>query len=296
MSYAIQPDIPKGYSNREKNEQVKSGIFFKDKMNKGSQDNARYNHMMAALADAQEDTKAAKYYYQNTIVNQPMNAAARSDYALHLAAQSKKDPINSKACFTQAQDEYRKALILDEHNPVLRKNYGAMLGRKGNYREAFHETQRSLEKNKVDPMTHRNLAKLNNTLGDVHTALKHNMKSIQLELKKPNATKDTKAFRAAAVQLISTGGSREEAHKLMDCARALEKKRFVLPTTERTNQVLLMMLERRGNAAAELDRQHAKEIQEKEEREAAMRTGDVASLLRKVREANEEKAKAMEYV
>ena len=167
MSYAIQPDRPKGYTNRERNNHVTSAIFFKDKMNKGSQDNARYNHMMAALADAENDSKSAKYYYQNTIASQPMNAFARSDYALHLAEQSKKDPINSKSSFLQAQDEYRKALILDEHNPTLRKNYGAMLGMNGKYREALHQTQLALERNKNDPMIHRNMAKLNNRLGDV---------------------------------------------------------------------------------------------------------------------------------
>jgi len=43
--------------------------------------------MMAALADAENDTKVAKYHYQSTIVNQPMNAMARSDYALHLSQQ-----------------------------------------------------------------------------------------------------------------------------------------------------------------------------------------------------------------
>lgn len=160
MSYAIQPDSPKGYTNRQRNGHITSAIYFKDKMNKGSQDNARYNHMMASLADAEEDPKSAKFYYQNTILNQPGNSLARSDYALHLSKQNKEG-------FIQAQDEYRKALILDEHNPTLRKNYGAMLGMNGKYREALHQTQLALERNKNDPMIHRNMAKLNNRLGDV---------------------------------------------------------------------------------------------------------------------------------
>ena len=295
MSYAIQPDGPKGYTNRERNNHVTSAIFFKKKMDKGSQDNARYNHMMGALAEAEEDPNAAKFYYQNTIVNQPMNSMARSDYALFLADQSKRDPKNSGQGFSQAQDEYRKALIIDEHNPNLRKNYGAMLGRKGTYREALTQTSRALEKNKQDPMIHRNMAKLNNTLGDVHSALHHNMASIRMELRKSNEQKDTKAYRQAAVQIISTGGDRAEAHKLMDAARALERKRFVLPTTERTNQVLLMMLERRGDALGELERENEKKKQEEADKEAAMRTGDVATLLNKVRDAKEAKKKEMEF-
>jgi Tfp pilus assembly protein PilF len=286
MSYAIQPDKPKGYSNRERNGHVTAGIFFKDKMNKGSQDNARYNHMMAALADAEEDPTVAKYHYQNTLVNQPKNTLARSDYALHLSTQGKHG-------FLAAQDEFRKALIIDEDSSILRKNYGAMLGRRGAYREAEQQTMRALQVNTHDPMIHRNLAKVQNQLGDVHSALHHNYKSIHMESKLPAELRDTKAYRQAAVQVISTGGDRNEAFKLMDNARALEKRKFVLPTTERTNQVLQMMFERRGNALGELEREEAKAKEEEREREEALKNFDISKLLAKVKAAQEAKEKAL---
>jgi tetratricopeptide (TPR) repeat protein len=286
MSYAIQPEKTKGYANRERNAHVSAAIFFKDKMNKGSQDNARYNHMMAALADAEQDPKVAKFHYQNTIVNQPRNVLARSDYALHLSQQGKPG-------FIQAQDEFRKALILEEDNSILRKNYGAMLGRRGAYREAEQQSTRALQVNKHDPMIHRNLAKIQNQLGDVHSALHNNMKSIHMEAGMPEELRDTKAYRQAAVQIISTGGDRNEAYRLMDSARALEKRKFVLPTTEGTNKVLHMMFERRGNALGELEAEEAKAKQEEIAREEALKNFDITKVLNKVKAAEEAKAKLL---
>lgn len=251
-------------------------------MNKGSQDNARYNHMMAALADAGKDSDSAKKHYQNSIVNNPSNVLTRSDYALHLSAQG-------RSGFKQAQDEFRKALILDADHPTLRKNYGAMLGRRGEYRGALQETERALQINKSDTMVHRNLGMINNQLGDTHSALRHNRASIQMESRLPVEKKDTKAYRAAAVQIISTGGKKEEAYAMMDAARALEKRKFVLPTTERTNQVLLMMLERRGDAVGELERAEAKMRAQRQAEEDALKSGDVMTLLTKARAANAQK-------
>jgi len=243
--------------------------------------------MMAALADAEKDTALAKFHYQNTIVNQPMNVLARSDYALHLSQQGGQG-------FIQAQDEFRKALILSEDNSVLRKNYGAMLGRRGAYRDAQEQSRRALQVNGRDPMIHRNLAKIECQLGDVHTALHHNLKAISMESHLAPEERSTKSYRQAAVQIISTGGDRSEAYRLMDAARALEKKKFVLPTTERTNQVLLMMFERRGNALGDLEREQEKRNQAIRDREEALKGGDISVLLAKIAKAAADRKKARE--
>ena len=126
---------------------------------------------------------------------------------------------------------------------------------------------------------------INNQLGDNHLALKHNMEAIKHEVKTigdPHA-RDSNSYRRAAVQTISTGGSHEKARALMDTARAIEKKRAVLPTTEKTNQLLMMMFDRRGDAAAELQREAEVRRKQLEEEEAAMKSGDVTHLLAKVR-------------
>jgi Tfp pilus assembly protein PilF len=270
--------VKKRFSNTERREQIKASIYYKTKMNMGSQDNARMNHMMGALAEAGGDTKNAKLHFQNAIANAPGNVMQRSDYAEFLAKQGKYE-------FTQAQEEFRKALIIDSENPQLRKNYGAVLGRKGKYREALDNSTRAVQVRSDDAMAHRNIAALNNQLGDCHSALAHNMTSIRLEAKKvgnPHA-RDSKAYRRAAVQMISTGGNREEAMALMDTARAIEKKRAVLPTSEKTAQVLLMMFDRRGNAEEELKRKNAERVRKLAEEDALMKSGDVGVLLASVR-------------
>ena len=169
-----------------------------------------------------------------------------------------------------------------------------MLGRRGAYREAQEQSRRALQVNGHDPMIHRNLAKIENQLGDVHTALHHNLKAIQMESKLAPDQRSTKSYRQAAVQIISTGGDRAEAHRLMDAARALEKRKFVLPTTERTNQVLQMMLERRGNALGDLEREQEKRDQIIRDREEALKGGDINVLLSKIKKAADERKKLLE--
>jgi len=169
-----------------------------------------------------------------------------------------------------------------------------MLGRRGAYREAQEQSRRALQVNGHDPMIHRNLAKIENQLGDVHTALHHNLKAIQMESKLAPDQRSTKSYRQAAVQIISTGGDRAEAHRLMDAARALEKRKFVLPTTERTNQVLQMMLERRGNALGDLEREQEKRDQIIRDREEALKGGDINMLLAKIQKAADQRKKLLE--
>ena len=49
--------VKKRFTNAERREHIKASIYYKKKMNTGSQDNARINHMMAALAEAGGDTQ-----------------------------------------------------------------------------------------------------------------------------------------------------------------------------------------------------------------------------------------------
>lgn len=69
----------------------------------------------------------------------------------------------------------------------------------------------------------------------------------------------------------------------MDTARAIERKRAVLPTSQKTAEVLLMMFDRRGNAEAELKREEEERNRKLAEEEAAMKSGDVSTLLASVR-------------
>lgn len=73
----------------------------------------------------------------------------------------------------------------------------------------------------------------------------------------------------------------------MDTARAIERKRAVLPTSEKTAQVLLMMFDRRGNAEAELRREQEERNRRLAEEDAALKSGDISVLLASVRAKQE---------
>jgi len=269
---------PSKYSNAERNEQIKASIFFKKKMDAGARDLPRYNHLMAALAVAGRDNEAAKSLYQNVVRLTPGNVAARGDYALHL---------NRMGKTSEAVDEFKKAILLDRENPHTLKNYGAMLGKTGKSREALTHTTRSLQLAPHDAQTHRNMAALNANLGDTFTALKHNFESIRLEppvipafdQPRPRHHQETSAYRAAAVQIISVGGKKEEAHLLMDVARKIEGKKIALSTTERTNELLQMMLQRRGDTEFALKKEAEEAEAKKKQHDAVMASTNMKDLL-----------------
>eukprot|EP01034_Spumella_vulgaris_P024836 gene24836-31224_t len=128
--------------------------------------------------------------------------------------------------------------------------------------------------NPYDAMNHRNLGKLHNALGDSRSSLEHNMTSLRLERPVLNSagtgyvtsagTKPvTSAYRAAAVQIIAKGGSRDEAYKLMDVARTLENKTFVLDTTQRTNEIINKAMKRMGDQVGKIEKEHNAEAEKK---------------------------------
>ena len=282
------------YTNAERREQIKASIYFKRKMDAGSQDNARYNHFMASLAVAAHDNNAAKLHYQQTVASSPGDVLARSDYALHLQRMGREYE-------NDAREALRKALLIAPDHAVLHKNAGSLLAQSGQFRQGQQHTQRSLQLNDSDAMSHRNFARITSRLGDTHTALKHNLTAIALEQKHnggaaaaaiaPAAgkgagasgvgTTHTNAYRQAAVQIIATGGDKALAHRLMDAARAAEGQRCQLPTSQGTAEVTLKMLSRRGDAEAELEREKAKEV-EKMQLLQSLANEDVGTMLGKL--------------
>lgn len=259
---------------------------------------ARYNHCQAALYSEAGENGRADNYFKNALANAPGNVMTRNDYALHL----------SKCGYMQdAVDELRKAMLTNVDQPTLRKNLGAVLAHKGKLVEAMEHTKRAIEMNPNDAMAHRNMAKIKDALGDSQLALKHNQIAIQLEavslgqglLHNNNARgsstapshayssgggnkggMNSSAYRNAAVQIVTRGGDHREAVAYMDVAREIEGRTEVLPTTQRTNEVLTMILKRTGDKKAELDRQKAAEDNKEAELEAS-RKATYAGLLRR---------------
>lgn len=223
----------------------------------------RYNHCMAAIHSEKKNYDIADNYYRQTILATPHDIMARNDFALHLAKQNRKE---------DALQEFRKAALIVEDNAFLQKNIAAVQGNSGQYKLALESATRARHLNPYDPMNHRNLAKLHAALGDSRSALEHNMTSIQLEKPvAPSAVSGynsgpkpvTSAYRAAAVQIIAKGGSRDEAFRLMDIARTLENKTYTLDTTQRTNEIIYSAMKRMGSKMSALEKERAAEEDKK---------------------------------
>jgi tetratricopeptide (TPR) repeat protein len=254
-----------GASRRQQYEQTLA--FYEDKV-KHAPNNARYNNFLAALYAAQgtiRGNKAADAAYLRTLATQPQNMMARSDYALHLSRQGR---------YEDSIDEFHKAMITVEDQPTLRKNLAAVLASRGEYSQAMQHATRALQLNSGDSMSHRNVAKIYSIMGDTRASLEHNLRSIDIEdpsRKKPH----TSAYRAAAVQIISRGGDRQQAHDLMDAARRIEGKKNVLETSNRTYEIISSIMKRQGDKLKEIEKEDAEKL--KKEQEAAIRRGDIVA-------------------
>jgi len=223
--------------------------YFQKKLDKDPH-MARYNHCLAAIYSEVGDTKSADAYFKNSIANAPDNVMTRNDYALHLSRLGHT---------SEAVDELNKAMLATRDQPVLRKNLGAVLARNGQYTLAHEHTKRSLDLAPNSAMTHRNMARIKDAMGDSDLALKHNRIALNLESHNLGAGSrgHCAAHRAAAVQIVTRGGDHSEALALMDRARLLEKKELVLPTTQRTMEVINMIVRRSGDRKAEIEKSKA---------------------------------------
>lgn len=230
--------------------------------------NSRYHQLQAALKEAQGDRREAGWHFKEALMGKPHDVMLRSDYAVHLARD---------ANFEDSEAELNRALLLQPEQPTLHKNLAAVLCRRGAYTQALEHALRAVQLNPFDAMNHRNLAKIKEILGDSRAALYHNNKAIELE--RSSARPNTEAFRAAAVQIITRGdGNHKDAHRLMDAARAVEGKRFQLPTTNRTYEIIAMINKRKGT----MEEQMAKEAAAKAAKDAEaaqLKSGVMPSML-----------------
>ena len=192
---------------------------------------SRYATFMAAIHSAKGEQDQADAYYRQAITTAPNNIMTRNDFALHCAT------YDNQAKKLDGIKEMKKAILMVPENSVIQKNTGALYARVGQYNQAIRHAQHAEQLAPQDSMNHRNLAKLHAILGDTHSALSHNLTSIELEAGQRGNT-NTSAYRAAAVQILSKGGSQEDALTLMRTARAKEGKKFELSTTTRTNEIL----------------------------------------------------------
>lgn len=131
------------------------------------------------------------------------------------------------------------------------------------YGSAFQHARRARELRPELPINLRNLARLQNLTGDSRTALATNLEAIELEKKGyHNGYMNTDVYRSSAIQSVTKGDS-EQALQLVREARKLEGKLYQSPTTERTNEIVSKIMQRKGDKVRQIE----KEAKEKEERD-----------------------------
>ena len=225
--------------------------------------NARYNHFLGTLRNAEKKYGEANLLFQKTLAIQPNNILARNDYAIALSTQNRnRDGVT----------ELQKAMLQNEDLPVIRRNIAVLYGRYGDFNSAVTHAVRAVQLDPQNSQGHRNLAKIYDAQGDTTSSLEHNKKAIALEEAEVGSRKHTSAYRAAAVQIIAKGGDYSEAHKLMDAARRHEGKRTVVETTQKTYEIIGQIMKRRGNKMDEI-REEERKMAEREQMLANIKAG-----------------------
>lgn len=77
------------------------------------------------------------------------------------------------------------------------------------------------------------------------------------------------------MQIVAKGGDVSLAHQLMDAARRHERKKYELPTTERTYEIIERINKRKGDMESELAAIAKKEA-EKKDKLVAYKSGVMA--------------------
>ena len=152
-----------------KREWTEAHEFFKEKLDVNPA-MPRYNVCMAALYSAKGNNKDADYHYKTALMVDPGNIMNRSDYALHLTRIGKGN---------QAKHEMIKAQIIEENQPTLHKNLGAIYARTGEFQKAEAHAREAVLIRPEDSMNQRNYAKMLNMKGKTEEAIEYNIRSVE---------------------------------------------------------------------------------------------------------------------
>lgn len=235
----------------------------------------KYNHHLAILLTKQQQQQQQKQpnkqeqaaeYYRKALEASPNNVMIRNDYALFLHHNRQPQEPQPDKNSLAACNELKKGLLIVEKQPILHSNLCALYARTGRYQEAMQHAKRSSELRPEYPMNIRNLAKIQNLTGDSRTALAMNLRAIDLEKQGHHGGYiNTDVYRAAAIQSIAKGET-EQALQLVREARGIERKLYQSSTTERTNEIIAKIMQRKGDQIQQIE----KEAKEQEERDRAV--------------------------
>mmetsp|Transcript_11014 Transcript_11014/g.25575 ORF Transcript_11014/g.25575 Transcript_11014/m.25575 type:complete len:253 (-) Transcript_11014:207-965(-) len=229
-----QPMLPDTYKKgvTPKRTHVVSSWYLQHKL-KEKPSNARLHKNLAPLLQEQGQRKQALKHLKCAVEFNPIDVDARNDYGLELFRLGRWD---------EAITEFHKALKVQPKHVCVHKNLSATYARRGRYKQAIHHAEEAVRLNPRDAQAHRNLAKLLDATGNSRDAVKHNRNAIQLGpgVRAGHEKYDTDTYRLLATQLVGRGELQSgHVHEHYDAFRALAGKRYILPNSERTTEILI---------------------------------------------------------
>lgn len=193
--------------------------------------NSRLHRNLAPLLHEAGNEKQAIRHLKAAVTFNPIDIDARNDFGLALLQNGRWD---------EAIEQFKRALQIDDTHSCAIKNLSAAYARRGRYKEAIEHGKRAVKLFPHDCQAHRNLAKLYDIIGNTRDSFKHNQLAVRngpgVHMQREHH--DTEAYRKLAVQLAEHGQN-EAAHAHYDAHRTLALKRYVLPYSEQTQEILV---------------------------------------------------------
>ena len=196
---------------------------------------AKNHHLLAPLLQESGEIDEGLRRLKFAVLSNPQSLKARNDYALAIFKLGRHH-------WHRALAEFKTCLQLDSENFLAHKNLAAVYAARGKYDDAFRHGKAAVRLNPNDVGAQRNLAQIYDAIGNSREAVLHNTRAIELGPGRQNVYEryDAEAYKRLAVQRAGRGETKLGfAHEHYDAYRALARKPFTLPDSERTVEILL---------------------------------------------------------
>lgn len=196
---------------------------------------AKNHHLLAPLLQESGQVDEALRRLKFAVLSNPQDLKARNDLALAIFKLG-------RHYWQRAVNEFKMILQLDSENFLGNKNIAAVYAARGRYDEAFQHAKAAVRIDPNDVGARRNLAQIYDAIGNSREAVVQNQYAVSRGPGRHGAYDrgDAEAYRRLAVQRAGRGETKKGfAHEHYDAYRALSRKPFVLPDSERTVEILL---------------------------------------------------------
>ena len=196
---------------------------------------AKNHHLLAPILQEKGETDEGLRRLKFAVVANPQDLKARNDLALAIFKLG-------RHYWQRSLDEFKTILQIDSENFLGNKNVAAVYAARGKYTEAFQHAKAAVRLNPDDVGARRNLAQIYDAIGNSREAVVQNSIAVRRGPGRRGVYDkgDAEAYRRLAVQRAGRGETKKGyAHEHYDAYRALSRKPFMLPDSERTVEILL---------------------------------------------------------